>query len=117
MPLLKGLKRTQRSCVLLNRTHRSFWEHNILFGFHKSQKIRKKEHLSSFLGLKNNAHSFEKNMRSFKKNPKDPNALLGFISRQKFEKRMLHSLTLLKGALEENLQLLFKTILHHDALS
>ena len=26
-------------------------------------------------------------------------------------------LTLIKGALEENLQLLFKTILHHDALS
>ena len=27
------------------------------------------------------------------------------------------SLTLIKGALEENLQLLFKTILHHDAWS
>ena len=26
-------------------------------------------------------------------------------------------LTLIKGALEENLQLLFKMILHHDALS
>ena len=26
-------------------------------------------------------------------------------------------LTLIKGALEENIQLLFKTILHHDALS
>ena len=27
------------------------------------------------------------------------------------------SLTLIKGALKENLQLLFRTILHHDALS
>ena len=34
-------------------------------------------------------------------------------------KTILHhdALTLIKGALEKNLQLLFKTILHHDALS
>ena len=63
-------------------------------------QVAKKEHFSSFLTLKNNAKNnvafffrvkkecafFLKNARSFKKNAKYCNVLLGFISRLKFQK-------------------------------
>ena len=46
--------------------------------------------LRSFLGLKTNT-------RSFKKNAKDRNVLLGFISRQKFEKNTKKNATFFLG--------------------
>jgi hypothetical protein len=63
--LLKKARSLKERCILLKRRQHSF-------GFHKVQKIRKKNILVLFLTQKNVAFFFriKKNARSFEKNPR-----------------------------------------------